>query len=646
MKIKRIEICGFKSFVDKTSISFPDPITSIVGPNGCGKSNIVDAIRWVMGEQSAKHLRGRAMEDVIFAGSESRGPAGFAEVSLTFDSSGLAAGVAPGGVPWGAAGPEEIMVTRRLYRDGNSEYLLNGVPSRLRDVVEFFLGTGVGSKAYAIIEQGRIGFIVSSRPEDRRGLIDEAAGITRYKAKKKAAERRMDSTRQHLLRVSDVIGEIEGRLRSLRLQAQKAERYKRYKAELKDLDLWSSAQRYLGHLAEEKSAGAELETLRESHRDQSADLEARETAAEAERLAVAEEASELATVKDELFELSNRAQLGMQRSSHYDAEATELIGRAEAGRREAAELRLRAAAQAASIEEIAGKLADIDAAAESSEREYEEQARLQDERRAELASVRAALEAAVAESSAARAGIARRDAERSGALQRRDDLAARIANVGDDDDAAAERIAALVDNETRLQEEIAALAEKVEAARARVTDDEARLAAVRAELGRGELELETLREEAHRRRSRLASLTEIQDRYERFQKGVRAIMQEHREGRGSDGIKGLVADIVRPPAELETAVEAVLGERLGNVIVDSHEAGVEAIQFLKQKREGRSSFIPRSPRTPQMMRAPMAAARGEVVYDAGGAVEAAAGPDGGVHAGRRFGRDRSGVAEG
>ena len=227
MKIKRIEICGFKSFVDKTTISFPDPITSIVGPNGCGKSNIVDAIRWVMGEQSAKHLRGRAMEDVIFAGSESRGPAGLAEVSLTFDSSALEPGAAPGGVPWGAAAPEEIVVTRRLYRDGSSEYLLNGVPSRLRDVVEFFLGTGVGSKAYAIIEQGRIGFIVSSRPEDRRGLIDEAAGITRYKSKKKAAERRMDSTRQHLLRVSDIIGEIEGRLRSLRLQAQKAERYKR-----------------------------------------------------------------------------------------------------------------------------------------------------------------------------------------------------------------------------------------------------------------------------------------------------------------------------------------------------------------------------------------------------------------------------------
>jgi chromosome segregation protein len=197
MRIKRLEICGFKSFCDKTVLTFNDPITGVVGPNGCGKSNIVDAIRWVMGEQSAKHLRGRAMEDIIFNGSETRGPAGLAEVSLTFDMGALASDAAPGGVPWGAVGPSDVVVTRRLYRGGDSEYLLGGVPCRLRDIVEFFLGTGVGSKAYAIIEQGRIGFIVSSRPEDRRQLIDEAAGITKYKAKKKVAERRMDATRQH-----------------------------------------------------------------------------------------------------------------------------------------------------------------------------------------------------------------------------------------------------------------------------------------------------------------------------------------------------------------------------------------------------------------------------------------------------------------
>jgi len=623
LKIKRIEICGFKSFVDKTTISFPDPITSIVGPNGCGKSNIVDAIRWVMGEQSAKHLRGRAMEDVIFAGSESRGPAGLAEVSLTFDSSALEAGAAPGGVPWGAAAPEEIVVTRRLYRDGSSEYLLNGVPSRLRDVVEFFLGTGVGSKAYAIIEQGRIGFIVSSRPEDRRGLIDEAAGITRYKSKKKAAERRMDSTRQHLLRVSDIIGEIDGRLRSLRLQAQKAERYKRYKSELKDLDLWSSAQRYLGHLAEEKSLVEELTMVRESHQTESATLEAGEASADADRLAVTEEVAELAAAKDDLYALSNKAQLGMQRADHHDAEAVDLSNRVESGRKEITELRARAAIQARDIEEIAARLTEIDAAADSSEREYEAQARVQDERRALLAAARQELEAAQAAIAAARASIARREAERAGAVQRRDDLAGRVAGIAAEEATAGERLEVLVGEERRLRDSIDELNARVDAARVRAGEDETRLAAVRGEISRGELELETLREEAHRRRSRLGSLTEIQDRYERFQKGVRAIMQEHRAAGGGDGIKAVVADIVRPPQELETAVEAVLGERLGNVIVDSHEAGVEAIQFLKRTREGRSSFIPRA------LRAHAQAPRGEVLYDAsaGLSVDASATPE-------------------
>src|SRR3954454_21676377 len=316
MRIKRLEITGFKSFVDRVVLKFPDPITAVVGPNGCGKSNIVDAIRWVMGEQSAKHLRGRAMDDVIFAGSESRGPAGMAEVSLTFDAQAMPGTAEAGGVPWGAAGPEEVVVTRRLYRGGESEYLLGGVPCRLRDIVDFFLGTGVGSKAYAIIEQGRIGFIVSSRPEDRRTLIDEAAGITKYKAKKKLAERRMDSTRQHLLRVSDIIGEIETRLRSLRLQAQKAERYKRYKAELRDIELWSAAQRYLGFLAEEKSLAGEQGELGARNEVVSSALAVEEVSIEAERLAVTEEMTELNAAKDDLFALTNKAQLGMQRAQH------------------------------------------------------------------------------------------------------------------------------------------------------------------------------------------------------------------------------------------------------------------------------------------------------------------------------------------
>jgi chromosome segregation protein len=622
LKIKRIEICGFKSFVEKTAITFPEPITSIVGPNGCGKSNIVDAIRWVMGEQSAKHLRGRAMEDVIFSGSESRGPAGMAEVSLTFDARTLATDMAPGGVPWGAVGPEEIVVTRRLYRDGDSEYLLNGVPSRLRDVVEFFLGTGVGSKAYAIIEQGRIGFIVSSRPEDRRGLIDEAAGITKYKVKKRAAERRMESTRQHLLRVSDIITEIEGRLRSLRLQAQKAERYKRYKGELKDLDLWSASQRYLGHLAEEKALAAELVDVRERHETMAATLEVDEATAEADRLAVTEEASELSAAKDDLFALSNKAQLGMQRAHHYDDEAAQLTARAEAARKEIEDLTARALEQGASIERLDGQLGELDGEADARVREYEAKAAEHETLRAALSDARRQLDAVMAEVAAGRARIARNEAERAAAAHRRDDLQGRIEGLAGEAGATTERIALLGTEDEGLRTSLGGIRERREERNARKQAEEQRQAALRADVARGEMELETLREEAHRRRSRLRSLTEIQDRYESFQKGVRAIMQ-HRDRAGGAGIKGVVADIVQPPPELETAVEAVLGERLGNIIVESHEVGVEAIEFLKQASEGRSSFIPVGLRG--MM--PMASApAGAVVYDAMGGTSVDAAP--------------------
>jgi chromosome segregation protein len=231
VKIKKLQIVGFKSFVDQTTVHFDHDITCVVGPNGCGKSNIVDAIKWCMGEQSPSRLRGKHMEDVIFSGAEGRGPHGFAEVTLTFDNTdGLA--------PAEYADYENIQVTRRLDRQGRSDYLINRTPVRLLDVTNLFLGTGVGKRAYSIIEQGRIGFIVTSKPEDRRSMIEEAAGISKFKLSKRAAERKMDQTRQNLLRVTDIIGELERSLASLKRQAQKAERYKRYKKEMRDLDLW------------------------------------------------------------------------------------------------------------------------------------------------------------------------------------------------------------------------------------------------------------------------------------------------------------------------------------------------------------------------------------------------------------------------
>src|SRR4051812_27628023 len=285
MKLKTLEICGFKSFVDKTLVRFDHEITGVVGPNGCGKSNIVDAIRWAMGEQSAKHLRGKHMDDVIFNGSEARGPHSFAEVTITFDNS-------DGAAPMEFKDYAEIAVTRRLTRDGDSNYLINKVPVRLMDVTALFLGTGVGTKAYSIIEQGRIGLIVTAKPEERRHLIEEAAGITKFKAHKQKAERKMDQTRQNLLRVSDIIGELDKTLASLKRQAQKAERYKAYRDEQRDLELWVASHRYLELHVTRGAINSQLSGTQEEADGLRSSLSAVEAELEAERLKLSSEESQ------------------------------------------------------------------------------------------------------------------------------------------------------------------------------------------------------------------------------------------------------------------------------------------------------------------------------------------------------------------
>src|SRR5262245_54944778 len=210
MRLERVEIVGFKSFCDKQELTFQGGVTGIVGPNGCGKSNISDAISWVLGEQSAKSLRGSAMSDVIFAGTTARQPVGMAEVNLRV--SGL------NGVE------KECGISRRLYRNGESEYLMDGAVCRLRDIHELFMDTGLGSKAYSFIEQGKIGLILSNKPQDRRALIEEAAGITKYRARRRQTQLKLDATQQNLLRVNDIVTEVEKQLESLKRQASKARR--------------------------------------------------------------------------------------------------------------------------------------------------------------------------------------------------------------------------------------------------------------------------------------------------------------------------------------------------------------------------------------------------------------------------------------
>src|ERR1700735_2176175 len=232
MYLKNLTVFGFKSFADKTALNFQPGVTAIVGPNGCGKSNVSDAIRWVLGEQSAKALRGGEMADVIFNGTDGRKPLGMAEVSLTIggvdDEHLTAAGV--------EVAYNEVTVTRRVFRDGGSEYFINKTPCRLKDVQQLFMGTGVGRTSYSIMAQGNITQILSSKPEDRRMIFEEAAGITKFKAQKKESLRELEATEQNLLRVADLIREVKRQIGSLQRQAGKARRYKQLMMELQHLD--------------------------------------------------------------------------------------------------------------------------------------------------------------------------------------------------------------------------------------------------------------------------------------------------------------------------------------------------------------------------------------------------------------------------
>ena len=318
MRIKQLELVGFKSFRNKTTLSFPAGITAIVGPNGCGKSNVVDALRWVLGEQSAKHLRGQEMGDVIFAGNEHNSPMGMAEVALILENGGNdnaalttngangSAGIAP--LNW-----TEVMISRRYFRSGESEYLFNKIPCRLRDIVEFFLGTGAGTKAYSMIEQGRVDYLINAKPEEIRLLVEEAAGVSLFRSRRIAAERKLERTQENLSRVADLLRELERQLGSLRRQAKKAEQYRAFHDELKTVDL-TLLSRAFRTLSEELEALAEHRTVLAEQETQFTQEEQRLVVERAQALeALAREEAMLHEVEEQRRTLESRLQQGEQR---------------------------------------------------------------------------------------------------------------------------------------------------------------------------------------------------------------------------------------------------------------------------------------------------------------------------------------------
>ncbi len=251
MYLKSLEIFGFKSFAPKTILNFDRGVTCVVGPNGCGKSNVLDSIRWVLGEQSAKALRGGEMTDVIFSGTDSRKALGMAEVSMTFTECEEQLGL-----DW-----HEVKITRRVFREGGSEYLLNGTPCRLKDIHQLFMDTGIGRSAYSIMEQGKIDQILSSRPEDRRAIFEEAAGITKYKFQRKEALRKLEATEANLLRLADIIKEVKRQIGSVQRQANKARRYQGMLDDLKTLELHHAQRQWAELDGSRATSREELDSL-------------------------------------------------------------------------------------------------------------------------------------------------------------------------------------------------------------------------------------------------------------------------------------------------------------------------------------------------------------------------------------------------
>ncbi len=585
MKIKKLEICGFKSFVDRTVVNFDHDVLGIVGPNGCGKSNIVDAIRWCMGEQSAKHLRGRSMEDVIFSGSDSRAAHDFAEVTLTFENDD------PTDVPLEYKDYPEIAVTRRLHRSGDSEYLINKTQVRLKDITDLFLGTGVGTKAYSIIEQGKIGLIVSAKPEDRRMLIEEAAGITKYKSRKKQAERKMEMTQQNLLRVGDIVAEIERNLGSLKRQAAKAERYLSYRKEQEDLTLWDASSRYLEIVGWTKLEASEVERLTMEHDGARTDLVAREAELEGVRSDAHQAEERLEKATNASFAAENDVRTEEAAIARAMDKIQALKDRETQAGVEAEEIDQQRLVLAQEQETVA---AEVSARADEEERHATEVAG-EETRVAELSSEMATADTRVGElrqmSSRAQADIASAEAKLKGFERRQEEMQARLVKMLTEREELAGQHVEMTARAKELAQEVDDLRTgKVTSAEEKAAH-ETRLADLRVEITGSERALEEARSELSKKRSRLHALLEVQARLEGVGAGVKALL-----GTKDENLCGLVADRIEAPHELTGAVAGLLGSHLSDVVVKDMDRGVELLEELAQGKRGRAVIIPQSPR--------------------------------------------------
>jgi chromosome segregation protein len=586
MRLKKLEIHGFKSFLDKSVIHFPTGISAVVGPNGCGKSNILDALRWVMGEQSVKQLRGKSMEDVIFAGANGKPPLNMAEVNLILANDN-------GSAPEELRDYAEIMVTRRLYRSGESAYLLNKHPCRLKDVTNLFLGSGMGARSYAVIQQGNIGAITDAGPEERRLFLEEAAGVTRFKQRRIEALRKVQGTQQNLYRVMDIIAEIKRQMAGLKRQARKAELYKGYQERIKTMDALLAIHYHDSYDRQIQEASELLRELRDGDIGDLTELKKLDAAVEAVKLQRWEKNQAITDRKARRFEL----QRGMDRTENDLAHLREETGRL-AGETKALEDARRDLVQ--KNEKIT---VEIDAS-QSQIQELESQA----------AAVRQELERERAAAQAVSGQATELSAQAEAAKARLMDLVtqeARYRNVyqtaestkqnlarrrqrADEEALAAERAAAAAakaEGETRtvlegLKVDLARLGQQIDARRTELN-------AHNQSLARQVKAVQTRELQRSQVRSQHTALKKMEDNYEWYRDGVKAIMKTmDADEKARRGIMGLVANALVPEAAYDAAVEAALGEAIQYILVASPEEGLAAIDLLRHQAAGRCGFIP------------------------------------------------------
>jgi len=612
MHLERLEISGFKSFSDRSELAFDRGVTAIVGPNGCGKSNVADALTWVLGEQSAKSLRGDKMEDVIFSGSDARKPTGAAEVRLRFgnvimppsvlkelgeDPPGTGSREPGTGTNGNGHHPEsglidsvtrEVEVTRRLFRSGESEYLIDGQTCRLKDIHELLMDTGLGAKAYAIIEQGKIGMILSSRPTDRRQLIEEAAGITKYKARRRAAELKLEAAQQNLTRLEDIIYEIDKQRGSLKRQAAKARRYTRLRDEMRRWEKVLFARRYRSLSEAIEAARARLHEARTNEAAASArlaqvenelgririELATADAAATEAREAVHAHELEINRRQAQIALDTQQAEMLKKRAEELAAEREQLESRREP-ERVALDGRRQAASEASAARDAAAALAAA-AAGEYTRAWMAIEALEQDVEKAR-ADVYAILNTITALTAAHDSAAAQR--ERAVDTNGRLDLEARELNV-ELEKARAQRVSAA--------EALHRAQDGLESARMARAARESELATARLEHEWRSRDVRTREQELAGMAARLHSLEEIDTHRGGFADAARMVLVN---ANGRVGQMGAIADFIEVEPKYERAVEACLGDLLQHVLVERLEHVSAGLKLIRQEDAGRCGFV-------------------------------------------------------